>query len=325
MLVVDDDAAVRSMVGEVLRDDGHTVHEAGSGSEALTCLQRGGIDVVVTDLRMANGDGLDLLREVRANYEPVQAVVMTSYGSMDNAIAALKGGAYDFLNKPFESLAVVSETVKRALEVVRMTRERELLVATLTRTNSELEQLNNFFRELAVRDGLTNLFNHRHFQEAVTAEIERSKRYRRDLSMLFIDVDKFKQYNDTHGHPAGDEVLRGIAKILLHEARDSDIVARWGGEEFVVLAPETPGESAGIFGERLRVAVANHPFAGGATQPHGSVTISVGVATLDPGGNRETLIARADAAAYQAKAAGRNTVCIAAARQIRSGLPASVQ
>ena len=311
VLVVDDDAAIRGIVAEVLSDDGHDVEEVESAEAALERLKAGGIDLVMTDIRMSGMDGLTLLSEIRKQDDIIQVIIMTSHGTMDAAVGALKSGAYDFLTKPFESLEVISATAKRALDAVRMARERNLLVATLTRNNAELERMNNFFRDLAIKDGLTNLYNHRHLQEAITAEVERSKRYDRDLSVLFIDVDHFKTYNDTQGHPAGDEVLRGLSKLLLEHARDTDVVARWGGEEFVLLAPETSCAEATELAERLRAAVSAFPFQGRETQPNGLVTISVGVATLEPDGSHESLVSRADAAVYDAKAAGRNTVRVA--------------
>ncbi|MBT8136322.1 MAG: diguanylate cyclase [Gammaproteobacteria bacterium] len=313
ILVVDDDNAIRGIVAEVLSDDGHDVEEAESAEAALKRLESGGIDLVITDIRMAGMDGIGLLREIRRRDTAIQVIIMTSHASMDAAVSALKAGAYDFLTKPFENLDVITETAKRALDAVRMSRERDLLVATLTRNNVELERMNNFFRDLAIKDGLTNLYNHRHFQEALTAEVERSKRYQRDVSVLFIDVDHFKTYNDTQGHPAGDEVLRGIAKMLLEHARDTDTVARWGGEEFVLLAPETSVDKASELAERIRAAVAAYPFQGRETQPKGLITVSIGVATLDPAGSHESIVARADTAVYEAKAAGRNAVRVAAA------------
>ncbi len=313
VLVVDDDAAIRGIVAEVLSDDGHDVEEVDSAEQALQRLDNGGIDLVITDIRMAGMDGLSLLREIRGRDDVTQVIIMTSHGTMDSAVGALKAGAYDFLTKPFESLEVISATTRRALDAVANARERNLLVATLTRNNAELERMNKFFRDLAIKDGLTNLYNHRHLQEALSAEVERSQRYNRDVSVLFIDVDHFKTYNDTQGHPAGDEVLRGIARILLDHARDTDIVARWGGEEFVVLAPETSEQQATELAERLRAEVSAYPFLGRETQPNGLITISVGVATLQSDGSHVSLVERADAAVYQAKAAGRNTVCVAGA------------
>ncbi len=312
VLVVDDDAAIRGIVAEVLSDDGHKVEQVESAEQALARLDNGGIDLVITDIRMAGMDGLTLLREIRNRDDVIQVVIMTSHGTMDSAVGALKAGAYDFLTKPFESLDVISATARRALDAVASARERNLLVATLTRNNAELERMNNFFRDLAIKDGLTNLYNHRHLQEALTAEVERAKRYDRDVSVLFIDVDHFKTYNDTQGHPAGDEVLRGLARLLLEHARDTDIVARWGGEEFVVLAPETSEQKAKELAERLRTAVSAFPFVGRETQPNGLITISVGVATLQANGSHVSLVERADAAVYEAKAAGRNTVRVAA-------------
>jgi len=312
ILVVDDEPAIRGIVEEILAGDGHAVETACSAEEALARLADGGIDLVITDIRMGGMDGLSMLRKIRSENDVVQVVIMTSHACTDSAVAAVKLGAYDYLTKPFESLDAVSLTAARALEEVRHIRERELMIATLARNNEKLSELNKFFRDLAIRDGLTNLYNHRHLQEAVHAEVERARKFSRDLSMLFIDVDHFKTYNDLNGHQSGDDVLRHIAQILGEKARDTDIVARWGGEEFVVLAPETSAANARQLGEDLRASVAAFPFPGRETQPNGLVTISVGVATLNADGTHETLVGRADRAVYEAKSAGRNTVCVAA-------------
>jgi diguanylate cyclase (GGDEF)-like protein len=311
VLVVDDDASIRGVVAEVLRDDGHTVVEAGSGDEALAQCGTDGFDLVLTDIRMPGMDGISLLERLRTRYPSAHVVIMTSHASLDTAIGALKRGAYDYLSKPFESLDIISEVAKRALHNVQLVRERESLIATLSRNNRELEKLNRFLRELSIRDGLTSLYNHRHLHEQLHLEVERARRYQRELSLVFIDVDHFKQYNDAHGHQNGDHLLRSIAEILRANVRETDVVARWGGEEFVIVAPEThPAEGVGL-AEKLRRLVEEFPFPGRETMPGGRVTISVGVAALAPGITQDTLVQRADQAVYRAKESGRNTVCLA--------------
>jgi two-component system, cell cycle response regulator len=312
VLVVDDDASIRGVVVEVLRDDGHAVVEAGSGEEALGHCAEEGFDLVLTDIRMPGIDGITLLERLRERYPAAHVVVMTSHASVDTAVGALKRGAYDYLSKPFESLDIISEVAKRALHNVRLIRERESLIATMSKNNRELEKLNRFFRELAIRDGLTGLYNHRHLHEVLHVEVERARRYGRELALVFADVDHFKRYNDTHGHQHGDQVLRSIAEILRRNVRETDIVARWGGEEFVIVAPETRAGEGVEIAEKLRHLVAQFPFHGREAMPGGSVTISAGVAVLQPGLTQETLVRSADEAVYRAKERGRNLVCLAA-------------
>src|SRR3972149_1465480 len=134
-------------------------------------------------------------------------------------------------------------------------------------------------KTLAITDGMTGLYNHRYFLERINEEFERTRRYKRSLSLIMIDVDHFKKYNDTHGHQKGDEILKRVTKILKDTVRKSDTIARYGGEEFIIIFPETGGKEALSVAEKLRMEVEAHDFPGGETQPLGRITISQGVAT----------------------------------------------
>ncbi len=167
----------------------------------------------------------------------------------------------------------------------------------------ELEKANDELEALATTDGLTGLKNHRAFQERLAEEVSRASRYGLPLSLILLDVDSFKRYNDTHGHPAGDVVLKAVAQVLQDCARDTDLVARYGGEEFVIVLPQTEADGAVAFAERLRTAVESYPW---LLQ---SVTASFGAASLHLGEEASAdLIARADRALYRSKAEGRNCV-----------------
>jgi diguanylate cyclase (GGDEF)-like protein len=182
-------------------------------------------------------------------------------------------------------------------------RQVELNVANERLIRSEAR-----LQELAVTDPLTGVYNRRQFYENLSAEFRRSRRYKRPLALLLIDIDHFKEVNDRHGHTVGDEVLRTIAQALQRELRSIDLLARFGGEEFVVLLPETTTEAAVTVAEKLRRRVADHVFgAAGA-----SLTISVGVAGLEDGMAREDdLVQSADQALYRAKERGRNRLAVA--------------
>ena len=164
-------------------------------------------------------------------------------------------------------------------------------------------------RELSITDDLTQIANRRYFNQRFDREMQRSQRYNRALSILMIDIDYFKSYNDSHGHLKGDEVLREVAKILERSLRKADIVARFGGEEFVVLLPEIDKEHAQNVGEKLRAAVASHAFPHGESQPLGKVTISIGLASYPEDATiADTLLETADRMLYLAKSLGRNQV-----------------
>jgi diguanylate cyclase (GGDEF)-like protein len=197
----------------------------------------------------------------------------------------MQAGAADFVTKPVPA-AVLHLRIQKALEHART-------------------------RRLASTDGLTEVYNHRTFQERLAQEIARANRYSRPLSLLMIDVDHFKMYNDTFGHPQGDIVLQDLARLLREMSRTSDIIARYGGEEFAVILPETDSVSAQKIGQRLREQVERYSFSGKERMPGGALTISIGVATHVPGGSKDALLHAADAALYTAKREGRNRVCMA--------------
>ncbi|GAB4336610.1 MAG: hypothetical protein Kow0037_18110 [Calditrichia bacterium] len=177
-----------------------------------------------------------------------------------------------------------------------------------------MEQLRNLFihaeRE-AVTDFLTGLYNYRYFMRQLNAEISRDTRHRSHFSLIMLDIDHFKNYNDRLGHQAGDEILKRIAEILTQNTRHSDIVARYGGEEFIIICPELDLKAAFLVAEKLRQIVANTPFPGVDLLDKKSLTISLGVAVFpDHGSNSEELIRSVDSALYHAKKSGRNTVCL---------------
>jgi diguanylate cyclase (GGDEF)-like protein len=170
-------------------------------------------------------------------------------------------------------------------------------------------QLYRATQQLAVTDGLTKVFNRRYFEEQLTAELARAKRHGHTTSLILLDVDHFKKFNDTHGHLLGDQVLQGVARVLQKSTRETDLVARYGGEEFCVILPETPPTAALEVAERIRRNVKNHPFWGRGQTPL-QVTISIGLAS-DPSSSiaPKAFIDQSDTCLYQAKKQGRDRVC----------------
>jgi two-component system, cell cycle response regulator len=309
LLVVDDEETLRSVVSQVLSADGFEVAEAASGEEALEAFRSQSHPLVITDIRMSGMSGIELLTQIKAHNPDTQVVIMTSHASLDSALTCLRAGAYDYLIKPFESLDLISAVAARAAEKARLVAQNRELVEQLQRANEELQEANDALKEMAVRDGLTSLYNHRYFQEALTRELSRSRRYQKECSVIFMDVDHFKTYNDTHGHPEGDSLLKRLSDILMDHVRSSDLAARYGGEEFVLLLPETTKDSALRMAETLREKVELEPFRGREQQPLGKVTISVGVATFPAdGADPPSVMAFADQLLYKAKHGGRNMV-----------------
>jgi len=200
------------------------------------------------------------------------------------------------------------QTAEYAEQVKKFNEELTTIQAELLANNMALAKANSRLEALAATDGMTGLVNHRAFQELLCDTLERAQQEGCPVSLILLDVDHFKQYNDTFGHPAGDDVLRTVASLLRQEVRQGDFPARYGGEEFAILLPNTDIQSARQVAERVRAAIAAYPFA------HRQVTVSMGVAGSDakePLGP-EALIERADRALYAAKRCGRNRVMLAA-------------
>ena len=307
ILIADDELAIRSLVAEILQDEGHNVTVAEDGEDALEKFNRGWHDIVLSDIRMPKLSGIELLAAVKKINDETQFIIMTSHASVENSVAALKKGAFDYILKPFEDLDVVVDAVNRAMANISAIREQQYLLTTLNRQNDELGHLNLKFREMAIRDSMTGLFNRRHGETCLSEEFDRARNFGRKLSVLFIDIDHFKHFNDNNGHQAGDEVLEGLGKLMSQAARDSDTVIRWGGEEFIIVAPETGGEQACELAETLRKNVADHSFPHAENQPLGHVSLSIGVSTFsaetsDP----DELLRLADKAVYRSKDTGRD-------------------
>ncbi|HEY4484868.1 MAG TPA: diguanylate cyclase [Nitrospiria bacterium] len=309
ILIVDDDSSVAGSLEELLTDEGYEVQSAGNGTDALEILMTQDIQVLLTDIRMKNMDGLELIREARHKRPDTEIVIMTAFATIETAIEALRFGAYDFLVKPFEDLTKIPDVIKRALHKRRIGHENRRIMDELQRKNGELLKSNLEIREQAVRDGLTGLYNFRFFQEALKNEVIRSKRHGRRLCLLMIDVDYFKGYNDRHGHPMGDQVLKDLGRIFIDRMRQSDFVARYGGEEFAVILPETDRTQGLNVAEDIRNRVERHRFSQKESKWMEKITVSIGVAEYPRDGLEvERIIEQADSALYEAKASGRNRV-----------------
>jgi two-component system cell cycle response regulator len=296
VMVVDDSAGIRRLLSTRLRHAGYEVVEAASGRDALRAYQREPSEVVITDVSMPGLGGLELLAELRAAVGPPEVILLTGVRSDDAqaAVQALRLGAHDYITKAPAALEAVVLAVERALEKWRLREQNERLVREL--------------RSLSLTDDLTGLGNRRAFDEALRREVARARRFDQPLSLALLDLDHFKQVNDTLGHDAGDSVLVSFAGRLRTVARLSDAIFRYGGEEFVVILFGTPLGGGVRFAERLRAATMVQSLAAGGHRV--AVTVSVGVAELAVADDDSglTLFTRADAALYKAKRAGRNRV-----------------
>jgi len=478
ILLVDDERVILDLLERfVLRLDVN-VDCAESGAEAVALMEESFYHLFIVDLLMPGMNGIELLEHVKQASPDSEVIILTGYGDMQSAVQAMRGGAYDYFQKPFEDSDVFLLAVQRALDKQRLTVERRKLIEELKaatehiegqriqelqhirdigaayagslkrdeivrvlhkallvragvevvgfwltgpsfddkewlvhaespldesvplelrsiaerklvemglpvpsdaeapvrvvtdessgrnavlagplrssivepmRSRDELQgmvavastgesafsedserligilagqalialQNEAMFRRmanLAIRDGLTGLFNHRHFYDLLQVEFDRSERYGRQFSLIMVDTDGLKMANDTFGHLAGDQVLRELAVLFMEETRESDVVARYGGDEFTLILPETQTEPAVALAERLRGLVEEHQFMCGDARI--AFTISAGVATYVPGQGMTLpdLVGRADMALYRAKSLGRNRVSAHGAR-----------
>jgi diguanylate cyclase (GGDEF)-like protein len=261
LLLVDDSSADRLLMRAALsRAAGVTydLYEALDADEALVTAGRYRLDAVLLDYRLPTRDGLACLAELADQQPDVAVLFITGHGDETVAVRALKSGAVDYLIKDqvLRDPVRLDRAVRSAVYTKRLERENQRLMKTLRERNQELERLNRRLWELSHTDGLTGFYNRRFISSRLTEEVARSARYRLPLAVVLVDLDHFKQINDRHGHLAGDVVLQAVAKLFKSSQRDTDLVGRFGGEEFLLILTNTSADGGAVFCERLRQRVA---------------------------------------------------------------------
>lgn len=291
ILIVDDDAGIRKTILEFIKFAGFSVFAASNGEEALKLLKTNNIAVVITDIIMPGIDGLELTGLIKKNYDS-DVILMTGYSDKYSYKEAITKGASDIIFKPVH-LEELLLRLKRVFKERRLKKERTKM----------LEKL----EELAITDELTQLYNSRRFYKQLDAEVYRFKRYKHPLSLLFLDVDHFKHYNDAYGHIQGDKVLIRLGRIIKSCLRTMDSAYRYGGEEFTVILPETEGKEAVVVASRIRALMEAEKFTPGAGKIV-KLTISIGVTEYCADERISSFAERADKAMYTAKQKGKNKV-----------------
>jgi two-component system cell cycle response regulator len=302
ILVVDDNPDNLEIIAVRLSSRGFYIETATNGQEALERVLDDPPHLILLDVMMPLLDGYEVSRRIK-NDEAlpfIPIILVTARDSTQDKVEGLDAGADDYLTKPI-NFPELEARVRSMLRIKRLQDELDL-------KNRELEIVNKRLRKLSITDGLTELFNHRHVHELLHEEFERSKRTGESMAVAMMDLDRFKQVNDDHGHPTGDVILYETAQILKDTAREIDMVGRYGGEEFIVILPDTDEEAAARFAERVRHRVEEHTYKDEAQQVR--MTLSGGVAAFPEEGldNPDTLIKRADEALYTAKKSGRNRI-----------------
>jgi diguanylate cyclase (GGDEF)-like protein len=300
LLLVDDEPLARLALQAAVERLGHEWTAAEDGQAGWRRFLEDRPDVLITDLLMPGLHGLELCRRVRAHAVAnggYTYVILTSVlGDREDVLRGMEAGADDYLVKPMEPFALQT---------------RLIAAQRVTELHGELARYRAELSKLAHTDPLTRLGNRLSLEEDLRALDARGRRYGRGYCLAMCDIDRFKAYNDSLGHHAGDKALRAVAERILRELRAGDGVYRYGGEEFLLVLPEQTTETARVAVERVRSAVEQLAIRH-AAGPAGVVTVSAGLAAFHPGDavTVEEVIERADAALYRAKSAGRNRLAI---------------
>ena len=321
ILVADDEPVNLALIKRRLEWEDYQIETAEDGGQAVEAAKRLLPDLVILDVMMPVLDGLQACRLLKEDpsTRDIPVIFLSALDDTDTKVSGLSLGANDYISKPFR----VEELLARVAVAIRLKRERD----RLRQSAEDLRRRAEAASEMSVTDALTGLLNRYGLQRALQRELTEARQLKRPLSCLLIDIDYFKQVNDTFGHAAGDTALMQVARLLLDnirrpaEVRDeereserravaltvrADVVCRYGGEEFLVLAPETRLEGALALAEKIRHATAQRFFGDG--ERAFPLTLSVGVAELSGVESGNDMIARADEALYHAKQRGRNRV-----------------
>jgi two-component system, cell cycle response regulator len=297
ILIAEDDITSRAMLIALLRKWGYEPVVTENGVQALAAAQQPDApSLLLLDWSMPEMDGVDVVRRVREveTSTPPYIIMLTSKDDAESVVAGLEAGASDYICKPYDSLEL---------------RARLRVGQRLLELQAKLVDARDALAHEATHDYLTGVMNRRALLAALSRELARAKREHTGLSVGICDIDHFKQINDAHGHPVGDEVLCGLVRRLQCSLREYDYVGRWGGEEFVMIVLGVAGDSGGRPFERAQEMVAGNPVPTMAGSL--SVTVSIGAAVWNGTQTSDQLLAAADRALYQAKEQGRNRTCLA--------------
>ena len=293
VLIVDDDLSVRNTMDEYIASAGFSTLAASSAEEALDLIEKNNFSVVITDIRLPGMGGLELTKVIkRKNGSDV--IVVTGYSDDYSYEEAINIGASDFVIKPVRLEELL-------LRLRRVLKERQL--------STERTRMMQKLQKLATTDGLTKLYNSRSFYSQLELEVDRYNRYKHPLSLLLLDIDNFKEFNDNFGHLEGDKVLVRFSQIIKSCLRTNDSAYRYGGEEFTVILPETNGEEAKTVAQRIRASLESEKFRP-IPNKNAKITISIGVTQYFPKEELSAFIRRADKAMYLSKKNGRNRVSV---------------
>lgn len=291
ILIVDDDEAILETLEEFLGMHGHRCYTAESAEDGIVILEKKPVHIVISDIMLPGMNGMKFCEYLKDGYN-ADVILITGYSDDYSYEEAIRSGARDFVFKPVRLQELL-------LRIRRVLRERKL--------EAERASMLRKLEKLAITDDLTGLYNFRHFYTQLESEVMRANRYSSPLSLLLMDIDHFKRFNDRYGHLEGDKVLARIATITQSCLRTTDSAYRYGGEEFTIILPETSWKEAENVGQRIRAKIESESFMP-AEGKKVTVTISIGVTQYAEKEKLSTFIRRSDEAMYASKQDGRNRV-----------------
>ena len=298
-LIVEPDEETYQALMEAFQEPGYFTDGAQSGKKAIDMVKEFFYNFAVVELQLPDMRGLDFLKALKGIHPDTSVIIITGTPSLENSVDALNAGASAYLVKPIQMDQLrqqVSEILTRQKAIMET---RELLFAE--------RKKREFYQYLSIRDGLTELYNHRHFHELFNQEMAPAIRYNRPLGLLMIDLDDFKKFNDSYGHPAGDQALQYMARLFRENCRRVDHICRYGGEEFAIITPETSGKNAVYLARRLLNKVRKTKIQIYDSLLEAKLTLSIGLASFPAdANNKEDLILKADQSLLQAKKEGKD-------------------
>ncbi|QGG48547.1 diguanylate cyclase domain-containing protein [Heliorestis convoluta] len=315
ILIVDDSEDVRRLLQEMLRREDYDVIVVESAQKGIALLSENTVDLILMDVLLPAMNGLEACQLIKSmpEWRHIPIIMVTDLEDMEELDRAFSAGAIDYITKPIKKVELLAR-IRSALALKKEMDERKARETELLAVNGLLEKAIEKLKTLSSLDGLTELPNRRRFDEYLHTEWKRAYRNNIPISLIMLDIDHFKAYNDSYGHLGGDECLKEISRILNKKVRrPGDLVCRYGGEEFAIVLPETNLHGAEVLAENIRKSIEQRKIFHNSSPIHNVVTVSVGVATKIPQliTSWNDLILSADQALYKAKNQGRNRVVLA--------------
>ncbi len=314
VLYVEDNKDVRDSILALLENFFVSIETAVDGKDGYEKFQESSFDLIFSDIRMPRMTGIEMIRLIRQEDDTIPIIVTTAHQETELLMDCIEIGVSGYLLKPI-NLKQLTKVIKQNCEKIYYKKQNELYEASLEKLvqerTKELEEAKEVLQKLVSIDPLTGLYNRRYFNEISKTLFNLSKRNNQPLSVLMIDIDRFKFINDSFGHMAGDKVLIHIAKEIMYSLRNSDVAVRFGGEEFLIILPGTPLQGATQIARKIKENIEREEIPVYDAQNNFiKLTVSIGIAECECKSDQgiDDLVHKSDEALYQAKRSGRDTI-----------------